>query len=151
MPKRTRLRASTTEEKAEIQRLAASRKEPIRLVQRARITAAMLEDPELTATGAGLQAGFKSNAMGAMWGKRFNEEGLAGLQDRDRPSSIGPKPGPTTRHGPQPSPAYSARPHETESSGVTPLTCHVPSAILTRPFSASGYRASISSCTTMVR
>jgi hypothetical protein len=44
MPKRIRLRALTTDERAEIQRLATSRKESIRLVQRARIIAAMAED-----------------------------------------------------------------------------------------------------------
>jgi len=85
MPKRIRIRALTAEEKIEIQRLAASRKQSIRLVQRARIIAAMDEDPELTATEAALRAGFKSNATGPMWVKRFNEEGLAGLQDRPRP------------------------------------------------------------------
>jgi len=58
MPKRIRLRALAAEEKVEIQRLAASRKESIRLVQRARIIAAMDEDPELTATEAGLRAAF---------------------------------------------------------------------------------------------
>jgi transposase len=85
MPKRIRLRPLTTDEKTEIHRLAASRKEPIRLVQRARIIAAMDRDSQLTATEAGFRAGFKSNAMGAMWAKRFNEEGLAGLEDRPRP------------------------------------------------------------------
>ena len=85
MPKRLRLRALTSKEETEIQRLAVSRKEPIRLVQRARIIAAMLEAPDLTATGAGLKAGYKSSAIGTMWVKRFNEEGLAGLQDRPRP------------------------------------------------------------------
>jgi len=85
MPKRIRLRALTTEEKAEIKRRAASRTEPIRLVQRARIIAAMSEDPELTATEAGYKAGYKSSAVGVMWVKRFNEEGLAGLEDRPRP------------------------------------------------------------------
>ena len=84
MSKRIRLRALTVEEKAEVHRLAASRKESIRLVQRARIIAAMDEDPELTATEAGFRAGFKSEATGAMWVKRFNEEGLAGLEDRPR-------------------------------------------------------------------
>jgi len=84
MPKRIRLRALAAEEKVEIQRLTASRKESIRLVQRARTIAAMDEDPELTATEAGLRAGFKSNAIGAIWVKRFNEEGLADLQDRPR-------------------------------------------------------------------
>lgn len=85
MPKRIRLRALTTEEKQEINRLVASRKESFRLVQRARIIKSMADDPELTASDAGLQAGFKSNAMGAMWVKRFNAEGIAGLQDRARP------------------------------------------------------------------
>ena len=84
MPKRIRLRALTTDERAEIQRLATSRKESIRLVQRARIIAAMAEDPELTATEAGLRAGFRSNAMGSVWVQRFNEEGLTGLEDRPR-------------------------------------------------------------------
>jgi hypothetical protein len=85
MSKRIRLRALTAEEKAEIGRLAASRKEPIRLVQRARIIAAMVEDPSLTATDAGFQAGFKSSAVGVLRVKRFNEDGLAGLEDRPRP------------------------------------------------------------------
>jgi transposase len=85
MPKRIRLRPLTTEEQAEIHRLVASRTEAVRLVQRARIIAAMAADPELTATEAGLRAGFASNAMGSLWVKRFNEEGLAGLQDRPRP------------------------------------------------------------------
>ena len=84
MPKRIRLRRLTTEESAEIRRLAASRKEPLRLVQRARIIAGMLDDPDLTASAAGLRSGYKSAAIGPMWAKRFNDEGLAGLQDRPR-------------------------------------------------------------------
>jgi len=84
MAKRVRLRALTTEEQAEIRRLAASRKEPLRLVQRARVIAAMLEDPRLTAAQAGLRAGFKSKTTGVMWVDRFNQDGLAGLQDRPR-------------------------------------------------------------------
>jgi transposase len=84
MPKRIPLRALTTEEKNEIQRLVASRKESIRLVQRAQIIAGMAADPELTATEAGVRAGFKSNAVGTIWVKRFNEEGVAGLEDRPR-------------------------------------------------------------------
>ena len=85
MPRRIRLRALTPEEKAEIKRLAASRKESMRLVQRARIIAAMVENPELTATEAGYEAGFKSSAVGVLWVKRFNEDGLDGLEDRPRP------------------------------------------------------------------
>ena len=53
MPERTRLRASTTDMRVEIQRLAASRKEPIGLVQQARIPAAADEGPELAATATG--------------------------------------------------------------------------------------------------
>jgi transposase len=85
MPKRIHLRTLTTEEQVEIRRLAASRKEPIRLVQRARVIAAMLDDPELPAGAAGLRAGFRGNeVMGPFWVRRFNEEGVAGLQDRQR-------------------------------------------------------------------
>ena len=84
MPKRIRLRSLTIEERTEIQRLANSRKEPLGLVQRARVIAYMIEEPELTATQAGLRAGFRSAAMGTIWVKRFNKEGLAGLEDRGR-------------------------------------------------------------------
>ena len=84
MPKRIRLRALTTAEKAEVQRLVASRKEPIRLVQRAKVIAGMMEDPDLMAGEAGLRAGYRSIGVGPMWGKRFNQEGLAGLEDRPR-------------------------------------------------------------------
>ena len=84
MPKRIRLRTLTSEEQAEIQRLAASRKESIRLVQRAQIIAAMMEDPKLTAGEAGLRVGYRSVGIGPMWVKRFNEQGLAGLEDRPR-------------------------------------------------------------------
>ncbi len=82
---RIRLRTLTSEEEREIRRLAASRKEPFRLVQRARIIAAMLDDPERTASEASLQAGFRSGVMGPFWVRRFNEEGLLGLRDRQRP------------------------------------------------------------------
>ena len=47
MPKRIQLRTLTTEEEAEIKRLSKSRKEPMRLVQRARVIAAMLDDAGL--------------------------------------------------------------------------------------------------------
>ena len=81
MFKQIRLRPSTTDEETEIHRLAASRNEPLQLVQRARIVATMDKGPKLTAT----EAGFKNNAMGAMQVKRFNEEDLAGLEDHPRP------------------------------------------------------------------
>ena len=85
MRKAVKLRSLTTEEITEIKRLAASRKEPIRKVQRARVIALMLEDPTLHASDAGLQAGFKSKQMGPEWIRRFNEHGLKGLEDQPRP------------------------------------------------------------------
>jgi len=84
MRKRIELRELTAEEVVEIRRLAASRTESVRLVQRAQIIALMLEDPELTASRAGLRVGYKTDGTGAFWVKRFNAEGVAGLEDRPR-------------------------------------------------------------------
>jgi transposase len=38
----------------------------------------------LRASHAGLKAGFKGLQMGINWVKRFNEEGLAGLEDKPK-------------------------------------------------------------------
>lgn len=84
MPKRIRLRTLTSEEEQEIKRLARSRKEPVRLVQRAKLIKAMMDDPELAASRAGEQVGFRGAPMGIEWVKRFNERGIAGLVDGDR-------------------------------------------------------------------
>jgi transposase len=79
-----KLRSLTTEEDIEIRRLAGSRKEAFRLVQRAKVIVAMLEDPKLHATHAGLQVGFIGTQSGVTWVKRFNEKGLAGLEDKPK-------------------------------------------------------------------
>jgi transposase len=79
-----KLRTLTAEEEAEIRRLAGSRKEPHRLVQRAQVIAAMLDDPKLYAIQAGLQVGFSGTQSGVTWAKRFNEKGLAGLEDKPK-------------------------------------------------------------------
>jgi transposase len=79
------LRTLTAEEVTEIKRLANSRTEAIRLVQRARVIVYMLDDSKLYATDAGLKAGFSSPIMGSMWVRRFNESGIVGLQDKKRP------------------------------------------------------------------
>ena len=84
MPKRIKLRTLTSEEEQEIRRLAKSRKEPLRIIQRARIIMTMLDNPELAASRAGEQVGFKGAPMGIHWVKRFNELGMAGLMDGDR-------------------------------------------------------------------
>jgi len=79
-----KLRSLTTEEVSEIRRLAGSRKEPHRLVQRAKVIEAMLDDPKLYAIQAGLQAGFIGVQSGVTWVKRFNEKGVAGLEDKPK-------------------------------------------------------------------
>ena len=84
MPKRIALRTLTTEEEAEIRRIAKSRKEPLRLVQRARVITGMLDDPSLPASRAGEIVGYKGAPRGIHWVKRFNADGLSGLLDGDR-------------------------------------------------------------------
>jgi transposase len=84
MRKAIRLRSLTTEEEAEIRRLAASRKESHRLVQRATVIVAMLDNPNLTACHAGFKAGFRGAQSGINWVRRFNGEGVAGLKDKPK-------------------------------------------------------------------
>ena len=83
MPKRIRLRDLTSEEKSEIKRLAHSKTEAARLVQRASLIWQIVNDENLPATTAGMNVGL-SRAMGSHWVKRFNDEGIAGLADRPR-------------------------------------------------------------------
>ena len=85
MPKRIALRTLTAKEEVEVRRLARSRKQSMRMVQRARVIEAMLDDPSLPASRAGMQAGFAGASPGIQWVRRFNEAGLAGLQDSERP------------------------------------------------------------------
>lgn len=85
MPKKLCLRELSEQEKGEITRLVRSRTAPVRLVQRARVIQGMLQDPSLSATKAGRLAGYKSDLSGQLWVNRFNQQGLAGLQDEPRP------------------------------------------------------------------
>jgi transposase len=84
MRKAVKLRTLTAEEESEIRRIAASRKEPHDLVQRAKVLTAMLDDPKLRATQAALRAGFRAGQTGIHWVRRFNTEGLAGLQNKPK-------------------------------------------------------------------
>ena len=84
MPKRIQLRTLTEEEEEEIRRLAKSRSASMRMVQRAKIIVAMLDSPDLPASHAGQKAGLKSDVSGIQWVRRFNEEGIGGLEDRPR-------------------------------------------------------------------
>jgi transposase len=84
MPKQLKLRELTEKEKQEVAKITRSRTEPARRVQRARIIQAMLENPSLPASKAGRAAGYESDVTGGVWVKRFNEEGLSGLEDDER-------------------------------------------------------------------
>jgi transposase len=84
MRKAVKLRSLTTEEDTEIRHLAASRKAPHRLVQRAQLIVAMLDDPQLHATHAGFRVGFSGGQSGINWVRRFNEAGIAGLEDKPK-------------------------------------------------------------------
>jgi len=85
MSKRIELRAVTDEEHSQVERLARSRTEPARIVQRAKLIQAMMEKPDIGAGQAGRLAGYRQDFSGTYWVRRFNQEGVAGLQDRARP------------------------------------------------------------------
>ena len=84
MRKAVKLRSLTTEEETEIRKIAASRKAAHRLVQRAKVIVVLLDDPKLHATQAGQRAGFSGRQSGVDWVKRFNAEGIAGLEDKPK-------------------------------------------------------------------
>lgn len=79
-----KLRTLAAEEETEIRKLAASRKAAYRLVQRAKVIVAMLDNPKLYASHAGQQAGFSGRQSGVEWVKRFNAEGIPGLEDKPK-------------------------------------------------------------------
>lgn len=85
MPKRIRLRELTFEEETKIRKLAESHEEPEKLIQRARVIVAMLDNPSIPASRAGEMAGFTGAPGGIRWVKRFNENGIEGLRDGTRP------------------------------------------------------------------
>ncbi len=84
MPRQLHIRELTEDEKREISRIANSRTEPVRRVQRAKIILAMVEDPKLPAAKAGRLMGYECDHSGRAWVKRFNAQGLAGLEDERR-------------------------------------------------------------------
>jgi len=78
------LRNVDREEEQQLRQLAKSRTKPARLVQRAQVIVSMLDTPNLSASQASRGAGFKTDISGASWVKRFNEEGIVGLDDKPR-------------------------------------------------------------------
>ena len=79
-----RLRSVSEEEAEQVRKLATSRTQPARLVQRARIIQLLLDNPKLPTGEAGRQVGYKSDYPGQTWVKRFNEHGIQGLEDKPR-------------------------------------------------------------------
>lgn len=84
MPKRIALRAVSEEEAATVRQLAKSKSSEMRLVHRAQVIVALLDEPQLSASEAGKRAGYKSGMPGTVWVARFNAGGVAGLQDEAR-------------------------------------------------------------------
>src|SRR4051794_27959821 len=82
MPTRITLRELTAEERAELERLARSRTEEARLVQRAQLVLGLADRdrPAQLARRLGV-----TPATVYEWPHRFNAEGVAGLTDRHRP------------------------------------------------------------------
>ncbi len=76
-----RVRDVTEEERATPARLVRAKTAPVRLVERVRIVLLALEG--LTAPRIGTQVGV-GEAMARQWIKRFNDGGLAGLEDAPR-------------------------------------------------------------------
>jgi transposase len=75
------LRPLDEQERAAIQRLARSRTEAARLVERARMVLKASEGASLIQIAAELEVDPRTVES---WLRRFNEQGLAGLQDRPR-------------------------------------------------------------------
>ena len=76
------VRELTAEERGQIDRLAASRTAPVRLVQRARMVALSAGGERVPAIAARLGVGPE---VVRQWLKRFDAAGLAGLDDAPRP------------------------------------------------------------------
>lgn len=85
MARKLLLRAVTEEEERRLRQWARSRTEPARRVQRAALMVLMLDNPGLSAGPAGLRVGFQSPESGRAWVRRFNAQGLAGLEEARRP------------------------------------------------------------------
>jgi transposase len=82
-----KVREVNTNESSELRRIAKSRTESVRKVQRARLLVVMLDNPSLPASKAAKQVGFGSDGAGPKWVRRFNAEGIAGLEDKPRPGA----------------------------------------------------------------
>ena len=82
MPKRVELRPPTEEERTKLKRLSRSRKDEQRRVERAQIILALAAGRNPMEVAAEFK---RSGPMVYHWLHRFNEQGLMGLGDADRP------------------------------------------------------------------
>ena len=71
----------TDEERSKIERLTRARSAPVRLVHRARIVQLALQGMRVPAIGQDLGV---SEQMVRLWLKRFEQDGVAGLDDAPR-------------------------------------------------------------------
>jgi len=76
-----RVREVTDEERAKLERLVRAKTAPVRLVERARIVLAALEGLSAPQVAARVGVG---EATARQWLRRFNDGGLAGLDDAPR-------------------------------------------------------------------
>ena len=81
MPRTLSLRELPAEERASVERLAHARTAAARLVERARVVLAALEGERVSAIAACFHV---TAATVYLWLHRFNDGGLAGLQDKPR-------------------------------------------------------------------
>jgi len=81
MPRTLSLRELTTDERSAIERLAHSRTSPARLVERARLVLAVLDGERVAALAERSRC---TVATVYLWRRRFDDAGLAGLQDQPR-------------------------------------------------------------------
>src|SRR5690349_24658702 len=81
MPARIPLRELTSDERAELERLARARTAPARLVERARIVLGAADGRPVGQIARELNV---SRPTISAWVRRFNDGGLAALEDRPR-------------------------------------------------------------------
>ena len=67
MGKRVKLREVSEEEAVQVNRLAKSRTAAARLVQRAKVIQALLDDPKKSPTKAAQELGYRGPAAGTKW------------------------------------------------------------------------------------
>ena len=84
MSRTLRLRNTSNEEAEKIRKLSLSKTQPANLIQRAKVIQLLLDNPKMYVKDAAVLVGFKSAQQAGTWVKRFNEDGINGLKDKQR-------------------------------------------------------------------